>query len=308
VLFISYTEDVTSIFDSHQVNHFLYADDKQAYVSVPVYNVSLARQTLEHCISDITLWCASRRLQLNASKTELIWFGSRKMLSKLTDSDLTLDTGTTVIRPSKFVRDLGVHLDSELPMKTHISKVVSCCCHQLRRIRQVRRHVGQDVAQQLVSSFILSRIDYCNSLLSRLPRSTIQPLQHVMNAAARVIMNLLLRDHVKPALKQLHWLPVEQRITYKLCLFMHHIEAGRAPQYLSDCVSTVSALDSRYRLRSTGLADYVLPRTRTKFGERGFSYCGPATWNTLPSDLHHITDTDSFKKRLKSVLFDRAYH
>jgi len=70
VLFISYTEDVTSIFDSHQVNHLLYADDKQAYVSVPVYNVSLARQTLEHCISDITSWCASRRLHLNAAKTE----------------------------------------------------------------------------------------------------------------------------------------------------------------------------------------------------------------------------------------------
>ena len=191
VLFISYTEDVSVIFDSHQVNHHLYADDKQAYVSVPANNVSLARHTLESCISDITSWCSSRRLQLNAAKTELIWFGSRQMLEKLTDTDLTLDTGTTVIRPLKSVRDLGVHLDSELTMKTHISKVVSCCYHQLRRIRQVRRLVGQDVAQQLVSAFILSRLDYCNSLLSRLPRSTIQPLQRVMNAAARVTMNLL---------------------------------------------------------------------------------------------------------------------
>jgi len=184
------------------------------------------------------------------------------MLAKLTDSDLMLDTGTTVICPSKSVRDLGVHLDSELTMKTHILKVVSCCYHQLRRIGQVRRLVGQDVAQQLVSSFILWRIDYCNSL----------PLQRVMNAQARVIMNLSLCDHVKPALTQLHWLPVEQRIIYKLCLFMHHIHAIRAPQYLSDCVSTVSALGGRYRLRSTGSADYVLPKTRTKFGERGFSY------------------------------------
>ena len=65
-------------------------------VGLPANNVSLARQTLERCISDITLWCASRRLQLNAAKTELIWFGSRQMLEKLTDSDLTLDTGTTV--------------------------------------------------------------------------------------------------------------------------------------------------------------------------------------------------------------------
>jgi len=78
------------------------------------------------------------------------------MLAKLTDSDLTLDTDTTVIRPLKSVRDLGVHLDSVLTMKTHISKVASCCYHQLRRIRQVRRFVGQDVAQQLVSAFILS--------------------------------------------------------------------------------------------------------------------------------------------------------
>jgi len=104
-----------------------------------------------------------------------------------TDSDLTLDTGTTVICPLKSVRDLGVRLDTELTMKTHVSKVVSCCCyHQLHRIRQVRRLVGQGVAQQLVSAFILSRLDYCNSLLSCLPRSTIQSLQRVMNAAAQV--------------------------------------------------------------------------------------------------------------------------
>jgi len=59
---------------------------------------------------------------------------------------------------------------------------------------------------------------------------------------------------------------------------------------------------------STGSAAYVLPRTRTRFGERGFFYSGPAAWNTLPSDLHDITDTSTFRKRLKNVLFDRAYH
>jgi len=128
-----------------------------------------------------------------------------------------------------------------------------------------------------------------------------------MNAAARVLMNLSLRDHVKPALKQLHWLPIEQRI-YKLCLFMHYIHIGQAPKYISDCVSTVSAASGIYRLRSTGSAAYVLPRTRTKFGERGFFYSGPAVWNTLSSDLHDITDTSTFRKRLKNVLFDRAYN
>jgi len=95
-------------------------------------------------------------------------------------------------------------------MKTPISKVVSVCFYQLRKIRQVRRVVGQDITQQLVSAFVLSQLDYCNSLPYGLPRSTIQPLQRVMNAAVRVVMALLTRDHVKPTLKQLCWLPVEQ--------------------------------------------------------------------------------------------------
>jgi len=99
-------------------------------------------------------------------------------------------------------------------------------------------------------------------------------------------------------------------ITHTSCVcFMHYIHIGLAPKYLSDCLSTVSAASGRYRLRSTtGSAAYILPRTRTRFGERGFFYSGPATWNTLPSDLHDVTDMSTFRKRLQSVLFDRDHH
>jgi len=89
---------------------------------------------------------------------------------------------------------------------------------------------------------------------------------------------------------------------------MHYIHIGLTPNYLSDCVSTVSAASGRYRLRSTGSEAYILSRTRTRFGERGFFYSGPAAWNTVPSDLHYITDTSTFRKRLKNVLFDRAFN
>ena len=131
-----------------------------------------------------------------------------------------------------------------------------------------------------------------------------------MNAAAQVIMNLSLRDHVKPALKQLHVhrLPVEQRITYKLCLIMHYIHIALAPKYLSDCVSTVCAASGRYWLLSTGSMAYVLLRTRTRFGERGFFYSGSTAWNTLPFDFYDLTNTSTLKKRLKNILSDRAYN
>ena len=68
---ISYTEDVTSVFKKHGVRHHLYADDKQFHVDVPISNISTARTTLQDCVSDVSSWCSSRRLQLNTARLEL---------------------------------------------------------------------------------------------------------------------------------------------------------------------------------------------------------------------------------------------
>ena len=153
-----------------------------------------------------------------------------------------------------------------------------------------------------VRCFFNALLDHCNPLLSRLRRSTIQPLQHVMNEAARIIMNLSVCNHVKPALKGLlgYQSSRESHISSICSCTCLHI--GQTPQCLSDCVCTVSATCSRYRLRSNDTADYFLPRTRTKFGECGFCYSGPAAWNSLPPDLHDVTDTNLFKKWLKILI------
>ena len=97
--------------------------------------------------------------------------------------------GDDVIQPVTVVRDLGVHLDAELTMKQHISRVVSCCFFQLRRLRQIRRSAGEEVTKRLVIAPVLSRLDYCNAASAGLPESTIRPLQRVQNAAARLITN-----------------------------------------------------------------------------------------------------------------------
>jgi len=78
-----------------------------------------------------------------------------------------------------------------------LTEVASCCFYHLRRLKQIRRLVGKDVTAQLVSAFILSRLDYCNALLAGLPRTTIEPLQRVQNAAARLVLDFRLRDRVK---------------------------------------------------------------------------------------------------------------
>ena len=154
VEFIAYTEDVTEIFSLHQVRYHMYADDIQLYYSVSVNDVESARVVVQSCVSDVVNWCAPRRLQLNGDKTELAWFGSRAKLTKLAHSDCSNTIGNIKIEPSSVVRNLGVWLDSELTLKQHVAKIANSCYFQLRRIRQIRRCLGQDAAMQLVSAFV----------------------------------------------------------------------------------------------------------------------------------------------------------
>jgi len=144
---------------------------------------------------------------LDCNRRPLIWLGTRHLLKKATENDLTLHLDSGPVHPVSIIHDLGVTLDCELSMKQHVTKVASSCFYHLRRLKQIRRLLGKEVTATC-SAFILSRLDYCNVLLAGLPRATIEPLQRVQNAAAPLVLNLRLRDHVTPALKELHWLPV----------------------------------------------------------------------------------------------------
>ena len=277
--FISYTEDVVDVINRHDVRSHFYADDMQLYASCHPDNISDVRLHLSACAADVSKWCASRRLQMNSDKTEIVWLGSRAQLAKLAVHDCSLRIGSETVQPASAVRVLGVLFDSELTMKSHIARIASACFYHLRRLRQIRRRVGEDVAVRLVLALITSRLDYCNSTLAGLPKSTLDPLQRVQNAAARLIFQLGPRDHVTPSLIQLHWLPVRSRVQYKLCLLMHYIHSDRAPAYLMNSVQATSARTRHEGLRSAATTNYVIPRLCTKCGERSFSYAGPAAWN-----------------------------
>ena len=88
---------------------------------------------------------------------------------------------------------------------------------------------------------------------------------------------------------------------------MHSVFYGQAPSYISDIVTPVSHLPGRAHLRSANNGDYNSPRVLTGFGWRSFSVSGPDAWNSLPRDLRGIAVASTFKRRLKALLFTRAY-
>ena len=106
-----------------------------------------------------------------------------------------------------------------------------------------------------------------------------------------MIFNLDRHEHVTPCLIQLYWLPVRFRITYKLCILMRNIRAGKCPRYQRDIMQPTIARATRSGLRShSDTTSYVTPRLRTKFTERAFSFSGLEAWNSLPADLRTVSD------------------
>ena len=215
-------------------------------------------------------------------------FGSRSALSKIPQQFHQLTVGISTVQSSNVVRDLGVHFDSELTMKQHVSKVVSVCYYQLRKLHHLWRLVNQTV------SFVLSRIDYCNSLLINLPTSTIAPLR-VQNDAAHLVLGVDHRAHITPVLKQPHWLPVPYRVQFKIATVMHQVYHHHCHQMRPD---------NAY-ITATRVA--VSVRTRTNLGRRAFSVAGPSVWNILPSSLRLIDSHKQFRRQLKTYYFNVAF-
>jgi len=236
---------------------------------------------------------------------QLIWFDRRSRVVDNATKHLNLDPQCS-IPPSDVVRGLGVLLDCKLNMTQHVSSTARICFFHLRRIRQVRRCLNETCRRILVQALVISRLDYCNSVLSGLPSSTLQPLSSVLHTAARLIKDLSPRDHITPTLKQLHWLPIHARIAFKISLLMYHIHSGTSPSYMSSMVTPCSASRSR-GLRSSTRGDFAVIRTNLKFGNRAFSVAGPREWNSLPVSVRQCTSVAQFKSKLKTHLFSLYY-
>ena len=150
--------------------------------------------------------------------------------------------------------------------------------------------------------YTLSRLDYGNSLLANINASDVKRLQNIQNRAARLVLGARRRVRSAPLLKQLHWLPVKERIDYKLALLVYKCMMSTAPQYLSSILTM--PVSSRYFLRSQNDKTLLqIPRRNTKAAECSFSYAGPVIWNTLPQHLRLCDTEDTFKKKLKTQFF-----
>ena len=154
------------------------------------------------------------KLKLNEQKTEVLLCGPSSRRETVPVDCLSV--GEASIPFSNVVKTLGVTLDAELSIEQHVSAVVRSCFFHIRSLSKVHPYITYKAASSIAVCLILSKLDYCNSLLSGLPQKQIKRLQAVQNAAARTVMKCKKTDHITPILRQLHWLPIQKRIRHKI--------------------------------------------------------------------------------------------
>ena len=155
-----------------------------------------------------------------------------------------------------------------------MNSIVKMAYLELRKLGQIRSYLDIDSTKTLACAFILSRIDYCNSLLINVSEHNLNKLQMVQNNATRLIYKVSKREHVTPLLHELHWLPVRARIEYKIAITCFKSRYCLGPMYLN---TLVSPYNPPRDLRSSKKNTLCVPETKLKtYGDRAFTSAGPS--------------------------------
>ena len=211
-------------------------------------------------------------------------------------------------------------------MKTHVDTKCTAAFHQLYSLRRIRKYLSHQATESLIHAFIFSHIDYCNSLLNGASKYLIKKLQRIQNMAARLVYKLPKSSHITPLLINLHWLPVEYCIRYKILLYTFKAIHQSAPQYINDMFTKKS---TRYRSRLSSITRNIefvngdifgeivfddivylaVPRTKSvTFKQRSLVVSGPQLWNSLPTVIKMESSLVGFKRKVKTHLFKLAFN
>ena len=199
-------------------------------------------------------------------------------------------------------KDPGVTLDATHSFDEHITTVIKACNYHLRALRHLRRCITQDIASTIACSIVGSRIDYCNELLFGASGKAFNHLQRVQNNLARAVFDIGIRKlhdsgHISfDLLRELHWLPVQARVTYQVVLLCFKCCKLGMPTYLS------SLLEQYRPTRSlcSSLDILSVARSRTKTASCRFSIAASSVWNSLPATIRAASSVRSFESLLKT--------
>ena len=307
LLFLIYLLPLRRIISAYNILRHGFADDAQLYNRLTLSDPSKSKlqvANMQNCLAKVRSWMRANQLKLNDSKTEVMVVTKKTQLALA--KKITITIGESTISPTPVAGNLGAKLDQLMSMEPQINAVTRKMYYNIRRISKVKHHLTSETCAKVINATVTSHLDYHNGLLLGLPSSALRKLQVAQNNAARLLTGAKYRDHIKPVLYHLHWLPVRQRITFKVMVTIHKtLHAPTAPSYLKELISLYQP---RRTLRSASDPwKLQVPRSLNKYGDRSLQVLGAKLWNDLPAELRAPMSQATFKKQLKTVLFREAF-
>ncbi len=184
---------------------------------------------------------------------------------------------------------------------SHVDSLRRSILYHIKNIWRIRKFVDTETCHHAVRAMVLSRLDYCNAIFTHLSSKDMIRLQRLQNNAARVIFAADRRTDAEPLLTKLHWLPVAQRVTFKILLFVYKALHDQAPPYITELFSYY--VPGRPLRSSNDPSRLTIKRVKTTAGENRFPITAAKHWNSLPQHIRGASSTNSFKKMLKTHLF-----
>ena len=306
ILFSLYVCPLIDIASKHGIHTHQYADDCQLYISAQMNDADALNESkmkVEDCICEIAEWMAANKLKLNDGKSEVIVFAPPN--TQIPQSFNTFSVGEKEIESGACVKDLGVYFNEHLNAERQVNALCASSYYHLSNISALRNCLSRASVEKLMHAFVMTKLDFCNSLLMSIPQRLLDKVQRLQNSAARIVTRTPKRHHITPVLRELHWLPVRERMQYKVATMTWQCVYGKAPEYLKEMLTLYEPTRD---LRSTGDRLLIASTPRTAIGRRAFSHFGPTVWNQLPQFLRKTVSFNAFKKDLKTFLFTCAYN
>ena len=204
-------------------------------------------------MSDVRAWATANMLKLNDNRTELILVTSTRTMH-LHSLPTSITIGNAQIPSKQSEKNLGLTLDCHRTINAHVTNIAQTCYIELCRLASIRRFLTSTATATLVSAFVLSRIDYCNTLLFGSTHDVTSYLQRIQNYAARVIIRLPKSSNITAHLKSLHCLPVKVRSTYKIACLCYHCQSSTAQSYVANMLQKKPS-----HTRDTRSSSYTMP-------------------------------------------------
>jgi hypothetical protein len=296
-LFSVYVSPIADVIQSYGVQFHQYADDTQLYIAA---KSDSDITTLEECTLAVRDWFTANGMLLNPDKSEVLLVARKANAQKFAGGTGVCVAGSQIAYSVK-LKSLGVTLDQGLSFDQHVGTIVKASNFNIRALRHIRPLLDRTVANTVACSIVSTRLDYCNSLLFGTSSKNIQRLQRVQNTLARIVTGTRKYDHIKPVLRELHWLPVAQRVQYKVALITHKVLGTGQPQYLN---SLITEYKPSRQLRSENKRQLSKPSgLLSAIGNRAFTRAAENVWNKLPEHIRLSDNIKCFKCKLKTHLF-----